>query len=194
MKRIQPTKHYNEDCGYPSVADIDLSRRGFLGAAAAAAAATAAAAAAVGAAGLGSALLWPGTAQAGGHGRGQRVVLPFRHRLRGCKHLIEKLVVLSKDRRLIAFLTAKKERRGIYTVLLATLKAYKCADLHSAKRLGIMQQALGKALAARYRTRTRRRTAAPAVTIIVGQIQQRPPLDGESVMPTAPVPPIKSPL
>lgn len=183
MKRIEPTKQYDEDGGYPSVVDVDLSRRGFLGAAAAAAA---------GAAGLGAALLLPPAAEAGRKRGMQKVVLQYRYQIRGCKHRarhrVEKLVVQSYDRRLIAFLSAAKERSGINAAVYAVLSKYKCADLLDAKGRAAMQRALGRAFAARYRKRRRRRVARPVVSIVVGRTRMHPPPDGGISMPSVPVP------
>lgn len=180
MKRIEPKRQYDQDAGYPSMADVDvaandavdLDRRGFLGAAMA------------GAAALGGALLVPDTALAGRRRGSQRVVWRVRFRLRGCKHRIEKLVVQSYDPKLIKFLRTAGEAAGINTALRAVLKAYKCRDLHDTKRRRAMQQALGKALTARYRARTRRRTARPWLTIIAGRVRKRPPLLGDVAMPS----------
>ncbi len=181
MKRIEPRNQYGEDGGYPSVVDVEvgLSRRGFLGAALAA-----------GGVGLGGALLLPGTAEAGRRRGSQKFVLYFRHRLPGCKHQVEKLVIQSYDRRLMAFFAKAKERPGIYAALRAVLKRYKCRDLHDTKRRGAMARGLGKALAARYRKRTRRRTTRPVVTIIAGRVRAHPPVDGGLGMPSVPLAPI----
>ncbi len=180
MKNIEPQRQYDVDGGYPSVVDVDLSRRGFLGGAVA------------GAIGLGGALLLPGVVEAGRKRGLRKVVLHFRYRLSGCKHRVEKLVVQSYDRRLIAFLSKAKERSGIYAALRGVLKRYKCRDLHDGKRLAVMQRALGKALAARYRKRTRRRAARPVVTIIAGRVRPHPPVDGGLGMPSVPLSPIVS--
>lgn len=182
MKRIEPKRQYDEDGGYPSVVDVDvavdLSRRGFLGAAVA------------GGAVLGGALLLPDAAEAGRRRGRLKVIWHFRYRLRGCKHRIEKLVIQSYDRQLIKFLNASKESTGINTVLRGVLKAYKCRDLHVVKRRSAMERALGKALSARYHARTRRRAARPAVTIIAGRIRKRPALLGDVAMPSVPLLPI----
>ncbi len=185
MKRILPKKQYEEDGGYPSVADVDLSRRGFL------------AVAATGAAGLGAAMLLPGAAEAGRKRGMKKVVLHFGYRIRGCKHharhRVEKLVVQSYDRRLVAFLSASKERAGINAAVRAVLKKYRCKDLLDAARRGKMARVLGQALAARYRKRKGRRARRPSVSIIVGR-RRRPQVDGGLGMPTAPEPPLIRPV
>lgn len=179
MKRIEPTKQYDEDGGYPSVVDVDLSRRGFLGAAA------------VGAAGVGAALLLPDMAAAGRKRGMQKVVLHFRYRLRGCKHYgrhrVEKLVVQSYDRRLIAFLSAATERRGVNAAVVAVLQKHTCKDLQSAAKRKQIQRALGRALAARYRKRRRRRTARPVVSVVVSRARADPPVDGGIGAPSVPI-------
>jgi hypothetical protein len=78
----------------------------------------------------------------------------------------------------------------VYAALRQVLGRHRCADLHDAQRLGRLQQALGRALAARYRQRTRRRTSTPVVTLVVGLIRQRPDVDGGRAMPSVPLLPI----
>jgi len=178
MKKIEPQRHYDADGGYPSVVDVDLSRRGFLRGAMA------------GAIGLGGALLLPGAAEAGRRQGRQQLVVPFHYWLSGCKHRLEKLVIQSYDRRFINFLSTAKERLGIHGALRLVLKAYKCRDLHEQKRLVVMQRALGKALTARYRKRTRRRATRPAVSIIATRVRKHPPVDGGLGMPSVPLIPV----
>jgi hypothetical protein len=179
MKRIEPRKQYDVDGGYPSVADVDLSRRDFFGAAV------------VGAVGLGlglgGAVLLPDVAEAGRRHGYQKIVVPLRYRYLGCKVRLEKIVVQSRDRRLIAFLGKAKELRGVLTLWGRVLAKHKCRDLQEAKRRGPLQVALGKVLAVHYRTRTRRRTQAPLVTLIVGRIRSPGPVDGDVMMPSIPL-------
>ncbi len=178
MKRIAPRKQYDTDHGYPSVADVDLHRRGFLGAALS------------GAAALGGALLLPDAAEAGRkHGR-SKVVLAVAHRPSGCKYRVEKLVAQSYDKRFIKFLGRRKERPGVHAAVRAVLARAACADLTSLPKVSKLQKDLGKALAARYRKRTRRRTKAPAVTVVVRLVNQPTDVDGDVAMPSRPLLPI----
>ncbi len=180
MKRIEPRREYDDDGGYPSVVDVDLSRRGFLGAAVA------------GAVGLGGAVLLPDAAEAGRrHGYG-KIVLHLRYQYLGCKVRLEKLVVQSGDRRLIAFLGQAKELPGVLGALGRVLGKHKCRDLQDTKRRRALQVVLGRAIAARYYKRTRRRSKAPLVTLIVGRIRRHPgPVDGDVMMPSVPLMPVE---
>ncbi len=177
MKQIEPRKQYDHDGGYPSVADVDLSRRGFFGAAV------------VGAVGLGlgGAVLLPDVAEAGRrHGYG-KVVLSLRYSYLGCKVRLEKIVVQSRDRQLVVFLGKAKEWTGLAAALRRVLAKHKCRDVQDAKRRSALQVLVGKEILARYRKRTGRRTKAPLVTLIVGRIRSPGPVDGDVMMPSIPL-------
>lgn len=169
MKTIRPARDDKWDPGYPSMGDVALSRRGFLTAALAA----------------GGGLLLPSGAGAGGANGYHRVLIPLHHGLSGCAELVERLIVQSKDARLAAFLKETRERGDLVKALRRALGGYSCDDLADQKRLARMEAHMARTLATHYQGRTRRRTALPIVTLVVGR-RRNPALDGLSRTPSVP--------
>jgi hypothetical protein len=88
---------------------------------------------------------------------------------------VTKILVQSRDRRLIAFVKNAKERQGIGQAFEKVLGSATCADVTDQKRLAALQRRLGAALASRYRRRTKRRTARPVVALhLEGRRRKRP--------------------
>ncbi len=161
MKTVKPVETYDEQ-SYPSVADSELdhvSRRGFLRVALGTSAAAGAMLVAGG-----------GTGLAGGRRPKTyktTINLTRRHRFPYSNYQLDRLAVQSKSERIIRFLRNKKEAAGIDAAVRTVLKAHTCDDLLDGKKLARLQRRVGKAIAARYRKRTKRRIATPTVVLLV---------------------------
>ena len=151
MKSKKPLTLPSTAPDYPSLPD--LTRRGFL-----------IAAGSLAAAGL---LVRPARAQA--QKRVEIVIrLPNPYTFRHGNQRLERLAAQTADSGMVAFLASRAEADGIQKTVLTVLEAHSCVDLGDGKRLAALQVKLGQALANRYQLQTRRRAAAPTVTIFVG--------------------------
>jgi hypothetical protein len=173
MKRPVPVVDPRPEPGYPPVVLPAASRRRFLSAL------------------LGGAA----TAVVGGpEARGQGspltrvdLVLRHRHAFDGCELVAERLLVQTRDRRLVELLRAATEHAGLESAVLAVLRTASCAEVTDRKRLVALEGRLARGLRAHYRTRTRRATDLPIVTLVLAR--RRPVrYDGFLTAPAVPVP------
>jgi hypothetical protein len=177
MRPVKPVPTYTDSEQYPAVIGPAPGRRrfliGLLGGAAA---------------GATAALLGSRRGHAETVSR-QRVDLRLGSQFQfgGCDYVADRIIVQTMDTAMARFLQAAAELAGLQAAVLAALKGHVCADVTDRKRLATLEGKLGVVLAARYRTRTRRTTAAPIVTLVL--TRRRPvDIDGGFGMPSVPVP------
>ena len=193
MKKVQPVKHYREHERYPSTlhrnhgsppstisppapeAAPPTSRRAFLGQALQGVVAS------LGTLAGGHVLLRSSEAQA-------KTEKPKKYRLslrihpvyafRPCGYLVGHVIARTTDKRFASFATDKKNKKAISAALVAVLKKHSCRDLKDGKRLARLERRLGKALAALYKKKKKRRTPRPEVTLNAYKKKRRPPPPG----------------
>ncbi len=180
VRPVRPRRVEPEPPGYPSVIQQRLgetdghrastrapdrapTRRGFLRGAAAAAGA-----ALVG--GMVSGQRGEAKSRSPRRGKPHRVDLPLskKYTFRYGNYQLLRAAAQTHDANLARFLLDSKERKGIEQTLRHVLDRHTCADVTDAKRLARLRRAVAKALAARYRARTRRRARLPTVVLFVG--------------------------
>lgn len=173
MKPISPVRSYDGEATYPKAGGS--SRREVLGTLAA---------------GLGAAVgtmarAWPAEARGG---RYHRVTLPLsrRHYFDQCEYVLDSLDLQTPDASLATFLADQRERAGLQKAAEGALRGTGCTDVTDRRRLAALERRLGIALVEKYRARTRRRAAAPIVTLSV--TKHRPPVPGGLRPPSHPVP------
>ena len=170
MKPIHPLDEYQEERGYPALAEVDSERRAALGRLLGGAVAGGA----VLLGGLGNAL---GASEKGkGYHAHTFTLVGGSVQVHGCRYSVSRLLVQSKDQRLITFVKAAKERAGIDGVFRKVLARAKCSDFTDQRRLATLQRKLGTALAKHYRARRRRGTPRPLITLHLGPLKRRYPL------------------
>lgn len=186
MRKVQPVKYYKGHQNYPSSPHTHIptqpptSRRAFLGEALDKLAGGVGALAGVGA------LL---SSREGG----AKTEKPKKYSLylrlqkayvfRPCGYLVGHITARTTDKHFVTFATAKSNKKGISDTVIAVLKKHSCRDLTDGKRLARLERRLGKALAAHYKKKTRRRTPRPEVTLKAYKKKRRPPPPGVPPMP-----------
>jgi hypothetical protein len=177
MKPLRPVHAYPAPPGYPAVVQpAPSSRRRFLGALVGGAATTAA--------------LVLARSDAHGQRTGlHRVDLSLirRHVFAPCDLVAEKVLVQTRDPKLVTFLRTAAEAAGVDRALGIELRRATCADVTDRQRLARLDGRLAQALRAHYQTRTRRSTDLPLATLVLGK--RRPvQLLGDLSVPAQPVP------
>lgn len=190
MKRIQPVSTYRAADAYPAVSsnteEGPVTRRDFLRSTLdrglAVGVAGAVTAGAVGGGGALAALVL-GEDDAAARGKGSRAYhrVWFRlvrpHYFSGGRYSVARLLVQSRSKRLVQFVADPKERNGLDGVIRAVLAGATSADLADQKKLSRLNRKVGKAIAARYHARTRRRAPRTLVSLAIKH-RRRPPLPG----------------